>query len=270
MRSGDAGYLQDGYLYLHDRIKDMIISGGENIYPAEVESVIAQHPAVAEVAVIGVPDEKWGETVKACVVLRTGTETSDRELIQFCRDRLAHYKCPTSVDYIDALPRNPSGKGAEESPARTSLERPWAAHQLIERLPPEIDMSERRDDIQRVFELQRKSKWRLKHSTAGERQDRLRKLRAAVLQNEPEILRALVADLRKPAAEAAGEISSVTADIDDALAHLDEWMQPVVIQPAAHFAGASARIVYEPRGGVPVVLRRGISHFSYFSSRWCR
>lgn len=109
-------------------------------------------------------------------------------------------------------------------------------------------MSERRDDIQRVFELQRKSKWRLKHSTAGERQDRLRKLRAAVLQNEPEILRALVADLRKPAAEAAGEISSVTADIDDALAHLDEWMQPVVIQPAAHFAGASARIVYEPRG----------------------
>lgn len=110
LRSGDAGYLQNGYLFLHDRIKDMIISGGENVYPAEVEGVLALHPAVSEVAVIGVPDEKWGETVKACVVLRTGVEASAAELIQFSRGRLAHYKCPTSVDYIEALPRNPSGK----------------------------------------------------------------------------------------------------------------------------------------------------------------
>ena len=110
LRSGDAGYLRDGYLYLHDRIKDMIISGGENVYPAEVESVLASHPAVADVAVIGVPDEKWGETVKACVVLGPGAQAASQELIQFCRQRLAHYKCPTSVDYIDTVPRNPSGK----------------------------------------------------------------------------------------------------------------------------------------------------------------
>jgi len=110
LRSGDAGYLQDGYLYLQDRIKDMIISGGENIYPIEVESVLVSHPAVAEVAVIGVPDDRWGETVKACVVFKPGFAASDRELIQFARERLAHYKCPTSVDCIQQLPRNPSGK----------------------------------------------------------------------------------------------------------------------------------------------------------------
>lgn len=109
-RSGDAGYLEDGYLYLHDRIKDMIISGGENIYPAEVESVVATHDAISEVAVIGVPDEKWGETVKACVVLRPGASVSEADLIQFVRGRLAHYKCPTSIDFVASLPRNPSGK----------------------------------------------------------------------------------------------------------------------------------------------------------------
>ena len=110
LRSGDAGYLQDGYLFLHDRIKDMIISGGENIYPAEVEMLLSAHPAVAEVAVIGVPDAKWGETVKACVVVRAGAEASAAELIAYTRERLAHYKCPTSIDFVDALPRNPSGK----------------------------------------------------------------------------------------------------------------------------------------------------------------
>jgi acyl-CoA synthetase (AMP-forming)/AMP-acid ligase II len=110
LRSGDAGYLDGGYLFLHDRIKDMIISGGENIYPVEVESVIAAHEAVAEVAVIGVPSEKWGETVKACVVLKANVMASEQDLIAFTRSRLAHYKCPTSVDYIEALPRNPSGK----------------------------------------------------------------------------------------------------------------------------------------------------------------
>jgi acyl-CoA synthetase (AMP-forming)/AMP-acid ligase II len=86
----------------------MIISGGENIYPAEVENVLMSHPAVADCAVIGVPDDKWGETPKAIVVLTE--ETADRELIGYCRDRLAHFKCPTSVDRVDAIPRNPTGK----------------------------------------------------------------------------------------------------------------------------------------------------------------
>lgn len=110
LRTGDAGYLREGYLFLHDRIKDMIISGGENVYPAEVEMVLAAHPAVGEIAVIGVPDPKWGETVKACVVLREGNEATAASLISYARERLAHYKCPTSVDFVEALPRNPSGK----------------------------------------------------------------------------------------------------------------------------------------------------------------
>jgi acyl-CoA synthetase (AMP-forming)/AMP-acid ligase II len=110
MRTGDAGYLQGGYLYIHDRIKDMIISGGENIYPAEVENALSYHPAVAECAVIGVPDEKWGEAVKACVVLKPGASADAREIIDFTRERLAHYKCPKSVDIVPSLPRNPSGK----------------------------------------------------------------------------------------------------------------------------------------------------------------
>ena len=110
-RSGDAGYLDaDGYLYIHDRVKDMIISGGENIYPAEVENALMSHPDVADVAVIGVPDEKWGETVKAIVVRQPGREVTPESIISYARERLAHYKCPTSVDWADALPRNPSGK----------------------------------------------------------------------------------------------------------------------------------------------------------------
>jgi acyl-CoA synthetase (AMP-forming)/AMP-acid ligase II len=86
----------------------MIISGGENIYPAEVENVLMGHPAVADCAVIGVPDEKWGETPKAIVVL--DGEVTGRELIDYCRSRLAHFKCPTSVERTDAIPRNPTGK----------------------------------------------------------------------------------------------------------------------------------------------------------------
>ena len=109
-RSGDGGYLRDGYLYINDRIKDMIVSGGENIYPAEVENVLMRHPAVADGAIIGVPDETWGEAVKACVVLREGAQADERDIIGFMREQLAHYKCPKSVDFIDALPRNPSGK----------------------------------------------------------------------------------------------------------------------------------------------------------------
>jgi len=111
LRSGDAGYVdQDGYVYIHDRVKDMIISGGENIYPAEVESAIYGHDAVADVAVIGVPDDKWGEAVKACVVLKDGAEACAEDIIGFARTRIAGFKCPKSVDFIAALPRNPSGK----------------------------------------------------------------------------------------------------------------------------------------------------------------
>ena len=110
-RSGDAGYLDaDGYVYIHDRVKDMIVSGGENIYPAEVENVLMSHPDVADAAVIAVPHEQWGETPKALVVRREGSEMSPEGLIEFCRERLARFKCPTSVDWVDLLPRNPSGK----------------------------------------------------------------------------------------------------------------------------------------------------------------
>lgn len=109
--TGDAGYLdEDGYLYIYDRVKDMIVSGGENVYPAEVESALFGHPAVADVAVIGVPDEKWGEAVKAIVVKKPGTELTEAELIAFARGRIGGYKLPKSVDFVAGLPRNPSGK----------------------------------------------------------------------------------------------------------------------------------------------------------------
>jgi len=111
LRTGDAGYMdKDGYLYIHDRIKDMIISGGENIYPAEVESAICDHPDVAEVAVVGVPDDKWGEAVKAIVVMKPGKKATPLDIINFTRQRIAGFKTPKSVDFIEALPRNASGK----------------------------------------------------------------------------------------------------------------------------------------------------------------
>jgi long-chain acyl-CoA synthetase len=111
LHTGDAGYVDaDGYLYLTDRVKDMIVSGGENVYPTEVENALALHPAVAEVGVIGVPHDRWGETVKAVVVVRAGATVTAPELIAFAKERLAGYKCPTSVDFAEALPRNPSGK----------------------------------------------------------------------------------------------------------------------------------------------------------------
>lgn len=113
-KTGDAGYADaDGFLYIHDRVKDMIVSGGENVYPAEVENVLMKHPAVADVAVIGVPDERWGEAVKAIVVPAAGAEPgapTEAELIAFARQHLAGYKLPKSVDHAEALPRNPSGK----------------------------------------------------------------------------------------------------------------------------------------------------------------
>ncbi len=109
--TGDAGYMdRDGYVYIYDRVKDMVVSGGENIYPAEVESALFGHPAVADVAVIGVPDDRWGEQVKAIVVGKPGVAVTADELIAFARERIAHYKAPRSVDFVEALPRNPSGK----------------------------------------------------------------------------------------------------------------------------------------------------------------
>jgi acyl-CoA synthetase (AMP-forming)/AMP-acid ligase II len=110
-RTGDMGRVdQDGFVFVQDRLKDMIISGGENIYSPEVERVLAEHPAVLEVAVIGVPDERWGEAVKAVVAVHPDTKGDEAELIEWCRERLAHYKCPKSIDFIPLLPRNPTGK----------------------------------------------------------------------------------------------------------------------------------------------------------------
>jgi acyl-CoA synthetase (AMP-forming)/AMP-acid ligase II len=110
-RTGDIGRIDDGgYVYVDDRLKDMIISGGENIYSPEIERVLAEHPAVAEVAVIGVPDDRWGEQVKAVVSLKPGAGATGDELVAFCHEQLAGFKCPRTVDVVEALPRNPTGK----------------------------------------------------------------------------------------------------------------------------------------------------------------
>ena len=124
VRTGDAAYMDDdGYVFIQDRIKDMIITGGENVYPAEVESAIYGHPDIAEVAVIGVPDARWGEAVKACVVPRPGHTIDPDSVIAWARARIAGFKVPKSIDVIDALPRNPTGKIM-----RRSLREPyWAA-----------------------------------------------------------------------------------------------------------------------------------------------
>jgi acyl-CoA synthetase (AMP-forming)/AMP-acid ligase II len=111
LHTGDAAWRdEEGYLYLHDRIKDLIISGGENIYPAEVENALAAHPDVADVAVIGVPSARWGETPRAIVVPVPGATIDPEALLADVRTRLARYKCPTSVEIVDVLPRNASGK----------------------------------------------------------------------------------------------------------------------------------------------------------------
>jgi acyl-CoA synthetase (AMP-forming)/AMP-acid ligase II len=110
-RTGDIGRLTpDGYLYIMDRAKDMIISGGENIYPAEVEAVLAGHPAVAEVAVVGRPDPVWGEAVHAVIIPAAGAGASPEEIISWSRERLAHFKCPKTVEFADSLPRTTTGK----------------------------------------------------------------------------------------------------------------------------------------------------------------
>jgi acyl-CoA synthetase (AMP-forming)/AMP-acid ligase II len=124
--TGDAGYLdEEGFMFLKDRVKDMIVSGGENVYPAEIEAVLMGHPEILECAVIGVPDAKWGETVKAVVVRRGGMSLSEIALIEWSRDKLAGFKRPRSVDFVEALPRNASGKLLK----RTLREPYWASYE---------------------------------------------------------------------------------------------------------------------------------------------
>jgi len=126
-RTGDIAEIDDeGFIFIKDRIKDMIISGGENIYPAEIENVLMRHDGIADVAVIGVPHAKWGETVKA-IVVRADPALTEPDVIAFARDRLAAYKCPTTVDWVDVLPRNPSGKVL-----KTDLRAPyWASRERL-------------------------------------------------------------------------------------------------------------------------------------------
>ncbi len=108
--TGDAGYMDDGYLFIHDRVKDMIVSGGENVYPAEIENAIVSHPDVADVAVIGVPSERWGESPLALIVPAEGADPSQEDIIAHCAERLARFKLPSAVERIAEIPRNPSGK----------------------------------------------------------------------------------------------------------------------------------------------------------------
>ena len=110
-KSGDLGYKdEDGFLFITDRKKDMIKSGSENVYSVEVENVVHEHPKVAEVAVVGKPDEKWGELVTAVVVAKPGEQIEEEEIIEFCKGKLAGYKRPRLIKFIGALPRNSTGK----------------------------------------------------------------------------------------------------------------------------------------------------------------
>ena len=123
--SGDLGvWHADGYIELRDRAKDVIISGGENISTIEVEQTIVQHPAVQDSAVVAIPDEKWGERPKAFVTLKQGQHATEKEIIAFCRQRLAHFKCPVAVEFTD-LPRNSAGKVQKY----VLREKEWAGHQ---------------------------------------------------------------------------------------------------------------------------------------------
>ena len=126
LHTGDAGLLDaDGYLYIRDRLKDVIITGGVNVYPRMVEHVLLEHPAVSEVAVIGVPDRHWGERVHAVVVRRPGVETSEQELVDFCRGRLGHFQCPRAIEFTESLPRTASGKILK----RALRDRHWAGRE---------------------------------------------------------------------------------------------------------------------------------------------
>jgi acyl-CoA synthetase (AMP-forming)/AMP-acid ligase II len=111
LRTGDVGRLDSGgYVYIVDRVKDMIITGGENVYSPEVERVLAEHPAVADVAVIGVPDDRWGESIKAVVQAADGQSVDPDELVAYARERLAGYKVPRTIDVVAEMPRNATGK----------------------------------------------------------------------------------------------------------------------------------------------------------------
>ena len=111
LHTGDLGKMdEDGYVYIVDRKNDMIISGGVNIYPREIEEVLYEHPAIDEASVLGVPDEHWGEIVKAVVVLKEGYKATEEDIISFCGERLASFKKPKSVDFWDTLPKNSFGK----------------------------------------------------------------------------------------------------------------------------------------------------------------
>jgi fatty-acyl-CoA synthase len=111
MLTGDAAYMdEDGYVFIYDRVKDMIVTGGENVYPAEVENALFGHPAIADAAVIGVPDDKWGEAVKAIVVLKLGAPRDAADIIAWVRARIAHFEAPKTVDFVDSIPRNITGK----------------------------------------------------------------------------------------------------------------------------------------------------------------
>jgi acyl-CoA synthetase (AMP-forming)/AMP-acid ligase II len=123
-RTGDIGYQDsNGYFYILDRLKDMIVTGGENVYSGEVERVIINHPAVRDVAVFGIPDARWGELVAACVVLKAGTQLTANELIAYCRQFVANYKVPRRIDISETdLPKSASGKVLK----RVLRERFWA------------------------------------------------------------------------------------------------------------------------------------------------
>jgi fatty-acyl-CoA synthase len=111
LHTGDLARMdEEGFIYIVDRKKDMIVSGGENIYPREIEEVLYHHPKIQEAAVIGVPDQVWGESVKAMVVLKKGETIEEKEVIEYCKNHLASYKKPKSVEFVEDLPRNPSGK----------------------------------------------------------------------------------------------------------------------------------------------------------------
>jgi acyl-CoA synthetase (AMP-forming)/AMP-acid ligase II len=126
LHTGDLARVDDeGYIYIVDRSKDMIISGGFNIYPTEVEQALYRHPAVYEACVVGVPDSVWGEAVKAVVVLRDGARATETDIVEHCRALLADFKKPRSVDFVGELPRNPNGKLS-----RKAVREPfWAGHE---------------------------------------------------------------------------------------------------------------------------------------------
>ena len=111
LHTGDLGYYdENGYIYLVDRKNDMIISGGENIYPRELEEVLYRHPAIEEVAVIGIPDPFWVEKVHAVIVLKNKNQVVEQDIIDYCKEHMAHYKVPKSVEFVDELPKSPQGK----------------------------------------------------------------------------------------------------------------------------------------------------------------